>query len=36
MEFSRETVPEIDFDAGTLVLVRPGEIEARGEEGEEA
>jgi len=34
--FSRETVPEIDFDAGTLVLVRPAEIEARGpENGEE-
>lgn len=40
VEFSRESVPEIDFDAGTLVLVRPAEIEARGpedgEEGEEA
>jgi len=32
VEFSRETVPEIDFNAGTLVLVRPGEIEARGDE----
>jgi 16S rRNA processing protein RimM len=36
VEFSRETVPQIDFDAGTLVLVRPDEIEARGEEGEDA
>jgi 16S rRNA processing protein RimM len=35
VEFSRETVPEIDFDAGTLVLIRPGEIEARGD-GEKA
>jgi len=32
--FSHETVPEIDFDAGTLVLVRPAEIEARGEDEE--
>lgn len=30
VEFSRETVPEIDFEAGTLTLIRPGEIEARG------
>ena len=30
VEFTRDTVPAIDFDAGTLVLVRPGEIEARG------
>lgn len=32
--FSLETVPDIDFDAGSLVLVRPGEIEARGDEEE--
>ncbi|WP_193174475.1 ribosome maturation factor RimM [Oricola nitratireducens] len=35
VEFSRETVPAIDFDAGRLTLVRPGEIEARGQEGGE-
>ena len=35
--FSRTTVPDIDFEAGTLTLVRPGEIEARGDgdEGED-
>lgn len=30
--FTRETVPEIDFDAGRLILVRPAEIEVRGED----
>lgn len=35
VKFSRRTVPDIDFDAGTLTLVRPGEIEVRGDEAEE-
>lgn len=35
IDFTRETVPEIDFAAGRLTLVRPGEIEARGEGGED-
>ena len=29
--FTKESVPEIDLEAGYLVLVRPEEIEARGE-----
>ncbi|WP_421856268.1 ribosome maturation factor RimM [Oricola sp.] len=33
--FSRTTVPAIDFDAGTLTLVPPGEIEARGDEADD-
>ena len=32
--FTRETVPKIDFDADRLTFIPPGEIEARGEEGE--
>ncbi|MCG6857735.1 MAG: ribosome maturation factor RimM [Salaquimonas sp.] len=32
--FTRESVPEIDLDAGYLVLVRPPETEARGEGGQ--
>ncbi|MFZ2099726.1 MAG: ribosome maturation factor RimM [Oricola sp.] len=35
VEFSRETVPDIDFDAAKLTLVRPSEIEAREEAEEE-
>ena len=35
VEFTRETVPDIDFDAGQLTLIRPSEIEARGEEDED-
>ncbi|MAS06643.1 MAG: ribosome maturation factor RimM [Ahrensia sp.] len=31
VEFTRETVPDIDFDAGRLTLIRPSEIEARGD-----
>jgi 16S rRNA processing protein RimM len=32
VEFTRVTVPDIDFDAGRLTLIRPTEIEARGED----
>lgn len=32
VEFTRDTVPDIDFEAGRLTLVRPAEIEARGED----
>lgn len=32
IEFSRQTVPDIDFGARRLTLLRPVEIEARGEE----
>jgi len=35
VEFTRETVPDIDFDAGRLTLIRPSEIEARGEDDED-
>jgi 16S rRNA processing protein RimM len=35
IDFSRQTVPDIDFEAGKLTLIRPSEIEARGEDDEE-
>ena len=36
IDFSRKTVPEIDFEARSLTLIRPTEIEARGEDADEA
>ncbi|MCI5075000.1 ribosome maturation factor RimM [Oricola sp.] len=36
VEFSLETVPDIDFEGGRLTLIRPHEIEARGEEADTA
>lgn len=36
VDFSLATVPEIDFEARRLTLIRPGEIEPRGEDAEEA
>lgn len=36
VEFSLEAVPDIDFEEGRLTLIRPNEIEARGEEADTA